>query len=91
MDDLKGRPEGGELCGQHFQVSCRLSRAAEPLRQLPSASACEILELSLFVILPALCYLSYCFWMCKDFGKRQSDQKARTPSSGAQSLCTLLI
>lgn len=58
MDDLKPRPEGGELCGQHFQVSCRFSPAADPLRQLPSASACEILELSLSTILPVLWYLS---------------------------------
>lgn len=54
MDDLKPRPEGGELCGQHSQVSCRFSPAADPLRQLPSASACEILELSLSTILPVL-------------------------------------
>lgn len=44
--------------------------------------------------LQVLWYLSCCFWMCRDFGNRSSDQKVRSLSclcSGAQSLCTLLI
>lgn len=72
-----------------------LCLAAGPLRELLSASACEMLKLPLCSGLPSfLVFVLLLLDMQRDFGNRSSDQKVRSLSClcyGAEALCTLLI